>query len=687
MLLIPLIAYSQKASDVAFVNAGKMYVANQGTASIYILGGVRMIDGVSAINIKQDGTTKLTGNFYQDSQGHVFDVDASGYGTSKGRICFFDPTGGSDLSEKFITSRNVATFDRPANYVAFPAVKIDMDKNLIMPARMSADMDTVIAQKSGKLWLKSATSGTGSSQKVYDASLRFPKRTTSETDNSTGQVQKAPLGKVIVERDIVPYRGNTTATGVMFPFATPFAGTQRSGYFAGNWVRRPVADASGHTALPYGDKIDTSKPGNVINRDQYVTDPVENLVAGQGYLIKPLGTSEFDNLPINFPENGLQITGAGAPAVSDYKKTLFVFDGTVYKLAKTAEQLNLVPAYNKSVTGSSSKTVNVLIGNSYTSAIDLEKLSNYMINHALTFNRYIYVYLPHSATYVAYDAYQHAPGQPTGASVFPERTIPAMGVFMLRLAKKNATGTITIDRTLLTHGNNAHNLRSDNGFNNEVLFTLTSETNPNIYDLSAIGIRETAKETFETLDMPKFIGEVVETPVLYSLSSDNEKLMSNSIPEDVKSVKLCVESGFETAEKCTLQVSRQESMHSEYLILEDKVMHRFIDLYNQDNYSFILNPQDAKDRFVVHFTQQEGMGEEYTNMAPLKLFYNRQSHNLEVIGLTDNDLNSKITIADTQGRVLMQRPVAESVAVDHFPEGIYIARITGERTVLLKFAR
>ena len=189
LLLSPLSMHSQDASKVSFVNSGKMYVGNQATTGIYILGGVRMINGVLPVSIVQEGRTKLTGHFYQDSDGHVFKVDAAGYGTSNGgTISFF----GNDF-DKQITSTNISTFNRKENYVVFPNVAIDMDKNLIMPPRMAADMDKLEIgnSKKGKLYLKSANDKSANPGRIYDASLRFPKRTSGETDNVTKQSTSA----------------------------------------------------------------------------------------------------------------------------------------------------------------------------------------------------------------------------------------------------------------------------------------------------------------------------------------------------------------------------------------------------------------------------------------------------------------------------------------------------------------
>ena len=668
--------HAQDASKVSLVNAGQMYVSSSGAANIYVEGGVRMINGTVPVNIVQQGVTKLTGHFYQDCTGHVFATDAAGIGTSTGTVTFF----GEDF-DKYITTTSLPAFNRGGNYVAFPGVQIDMNKNLILPSRMAADMTRLVADRNGKLWLKSANDGSAAPGRIYDASLRFPKKLTSDAD----LLANAPKGKIIVEREIEGYRGNTTPEGVMFPFATPFFETQRSGYFAGNWVRRPVRDASYHTEYTYGDKIGAD---NIhIGRDQYVVDPIEKLVAGQAYLIKPLGMTEFPGLVANY-EHALMITGDEAPIVSDYQKTLFVFNGEVYKLPQEDEQLNLMPIFNANVTQSTSQFIRILIGNSYTSSLDLKKISKYMINHDLTFCRYIYIYYPHRNTYVGYDVAQHIEGMVSPpALIASEHTVPAMGVFMLELDKVASTGNIKIDRTFLTHDNSEHNLRSTTGFYDEVLFTLQSEVFPKMQDLSAIGFRKGAKEIYEDLDMPKSMPAVKDGgPILYTLSSDGKALASNSIPKGTKNVSLCVESDYPEANRCKLYISRQESMNTECLLLEDKATRSFIDLNNSEYYDFTLYPGESKDRFVVHFTTPPtGINE--LNPQALSIFYNKQTQSLEVKGITEKDNNAALMVTDTQGRILKKEILKTSHDASSLITGIYIAKIVGERSVVLKFSK
>ncbi len=682
--------HSQNASKVSLVNTGQMHVRSSGAANIYVLGGVRMKNGTVPVNIVQQGVTKLTGNFYQDCTGHVFATDAAGIGTSAGTVCFFDPVGGSDLIEKHITTTSLPTFSRSGNYVAFPSVQIDMDKNLILPSRMAADMTKLVVGtgKNGKLWLKSLNDGSANPGRIYDASLRFPKRP-GDAESVTTQSANAPAGKIIVERDIKGYRENTSGKGIMFPFATPFYGTQRSGYFAGNWVRRPVADASHHTEYTYGDMPDPAT--GKIAREQNITDPLETLKAGQAYLIKPLGMDEFDDLVANYPEYALQITGAGAPIVEDYRKTMFVFDGSVYQLDDTEEQLNLMPVFDAAVTGKAGQYTRILIGNSYTSALDLKKISEYMINHSLVFSRYIGIFYPHLRTYVGYDVVQHIWGQETPAALTTEHTIPGMGVFMLVLDNVASSGTIKIDRSFLTHGNSAHNLRSTNGFRDEVLFTLESESFPEMKDLAAIGFRNGAKEEYDDLDMSKAkpaykeASTIQYTPLLYTLSSDGKELASNSIPEGTSSVNLCIESTYTKADRCTLYVSRQESLNTECLLLEDKAAKIFVDLKEYEYYDFTLYPGDGKDRFAVHFSLPTNTGD--INSQPLKMFHNKQFQTLDITGLTEKDNSSALVITDTQGRILIKESLKDSHDVSYLIEGVYIAKIIGERSVVLKFSK
>lgn len=649
---------------IVMTNVGKMNVAPG--AQMYVDGSIHMYDPTvtEGVQVLQNGTTTLTGDFYQDSHNHVFDVDIKNYTTSTGIIRF---AGDEDQT---ITSKNSEnTFNRAKRFIAFPTLEIASGKSVFVQARLGIDANNIAVSKpNGQLHLRSNyTSG-----EAFDASLRIIKPNISYDDDRS----KAPAGAVVVEKSVLAYRDlNTSVASSLMPFASPFE-EQLSGYFAGNWVRSPQRDAKFHTQYPYADKT-TTLP--LIDLDQYVIDPQQYLKAGDAYLIKPRAKKEFDNLIDN--PNSLEITGGGAPNPEEYKKDLFVFNSQAYNLQPASkEALMLKPIFNEEITGDASKTINILIGNSYTAPIDLVSLSSYMLNHAsLYFNRYIWIFMPGSNTYVSYDAYtgQGGPVQPAPPALITNKDIPSMGVFMIRLAKRNSTGRFTIDRTRLKHGNTAHNLKATE-FKDEVFFEITKDGNERQYDVMAVGFRENAKETFDALDMEKFTSPALEVMQIYSLSSDGQKLGSNSIPEGTKSVVMCAVPNGNKGDY-TLEASRLESLYGKGLILEDVLTTKKIDLFQNPIYKFSVTESDPEKRFILHFTK------DFTSIDETEDRINAYVHNstLYVRGLSEaTDMGSSVTVYDLQGRVLIKSTIDKAPAFElplSLATGVYLVKINGEK--------
>lgn len=240
LLLFPLYVSSQIDTVTVFVNTGEMYV--DGTAvndtALSILGSIRTLDKAQTF---QAGKTVLTGHFYHDARptlpderSNAFATEDDGWGTSTGTIIFAGlPISSSDAQyheKRYITTTDFSTFNRKVNYAAFPNIEMATRDTLVIPSQMGLDVETIDFTGGGKMLLKS-TVETGD---VYDASLRVSKENT-----------ELPAGKVIIERDLSLYRATGSTASPLFAFASPMK-DMRSGYFAGNWIRKTLAnDANG----------------------------------------------------------------------------------------------------------------------------------------------------------------------------------------------------------------------------------------------------------------------------------------------------------------------------------------------------------------------------------------------------------------------------------------------------------
>lgn len=672
LLIYPLyLLLAQGALDptkVIFLNEGSMRVNKDGnTTAIYIKGAMHN-SGDAAI--RQDGETKITGNFYHDANTNVFYKENNDF-PSTGRIVF----SGNNSAQRLITTLNnsIDDFSRANYFIAFPEIEIETTDELLIPAKMGIDALKIIRtnQQSGKMRLASQVYTDGSSSNVYNASLRITGTGTSST--------LVPPGAVIVELNVEPYRveKGTTGAGPLFPFASPFYNTQRSGYFAGNWVRRMIEDENGHVDYVYGNK----SSNGIIIRDQYLSNPDNIFTAGKGYLLK-LRKSDYDYEEL-IEGGGLGISG-GNPA--DYNKSIFIFDGKPYTMSSVSEQLFAEDVLFTHTLSNSAKTntINWIIGNSYTAPIGIDKLIEVIGNTSLSFEPNIYVFPKGSTTYQIYKVSSNS----NSMQVIDIDEIPSMSYFMLRVSKnKVQNGSLTLRKSdLLTHGNSPHAFRAaKNNYYNEVVFRISPEENHNIYDIAGIGLRPNATSDTDKNDILKVFGNSDMFQV-YTLAEDGQKLSGNIIPEDASHVVLCINPG-NSEGTFLLETERLESMHTDGLWMEDTKEGKIVDLLATDGkYTFEVHPNDAPERFYVFFSRSSTTGDGNSIDSLLQIFYNNNSVSLH--GLCKTDINSFVGIYDVQGKLIYQDKI-KSFPEENFnvqlEPGVYIVRLEGQRTSTLKF--
>ncbi|MDR0830440.1 MAG: hypothetical protein LBN95_10085 [Prevotellaceae bacterium] len=680
-LLCSINAYATSPDNIVFLNSGKMNIAPKSgnDTSLYIVDA--MIVTSSGVDIYADGLLKLGGNFYQNSETNVFNTDANGIGTSTGKIIFADNRG----VNREISSPNT-NFDRNAYYIAFPHIVIGTNDSIAVPAKMGIDANSIKRGngKNGFMVLRSEPIGTTE----VDASLRIP-------TTGSNSAALADLGAVIIEKDVSLYRNGEH----IFGFATPFDNTQYSGYFAGNWVRSPQADANFHTTYVLGNKPSANN-ASVIDLDQYVIDPYDKLTTSQAYLIKPRPNG-YDYTQIQ-DNGGLYITGADASA---YDKGKFIFNGDVYYLTTYEEQLfadDMLFSHTFSAPTNLTGTLNWLIGNSYTSAISVKKLAEKIMASDLTFSNIVYVFPAGSTSYQPIVL-----GNPNAVTVTDTEQIPAMGVFMLRV-QKNQGGTIPAGRNfelgkeLLMHGNAFNNIsspspspapapfrvqKSPSNANNQVRFRVSQTNNENIYDLAAIGIRENASLGSDSYDISKITASGSDGFQLYTLSQTGSKLSANGVPTDVETVAMNFKPAISETE-FVIEADGAESLTSEAIWLEDLLTGITTNLLEYQTYTFTSYPDDPNERFIVHFkNNQPGVitGTDKINDNKVNIIYANEQFIIR--NLESSDLGSKAYLYSADGKIVKAFTVdtyPTMTAPAEFNSGVYILHLQGNRNVSLK---
>lgn len=660
--------------DVIFVNTGLMNIHSGGTNGVAIYIPYAMRHAGNDVSIVLNGQINLGGDFYQDAITTVFKTDANATTSvaySNGVFRFV-----KNWNQQRVISSNMlaSTYDRGGNYVAFPHMRIATNDTIVLPAKMGIDALTLKRDVgySGHLVLKSDRYA----DDVYDASLRI-----------TGEGQSVNVvdaGSVIIEREMSYYR-SISGVDKLFGFATPFNNTQLSGYFAGNWVRRPVADpATGHTRYVFGNEQDGS---GVILASQYVYDPLEKLKPGQAYFIRPRPEGfRYADLQ---SQNGLSVTGGDTTA---YDQTKFLFNGNVYTLSAYNEQLFAQDTVFSSphISGTSS-TINWLVGNSYTSPIGTKQLIDAMLASPLKFSPYIWVYPAGSSTYQSYKI--------TGTDnivVQDLQEIPAMSIFMLRVLSGTNPGQFALTKNMQRHAKITHSTaqrspgaaksRMSEGMINQVRFRVSPTDNNLVYDVAAIGLRANAQTGSDSYDMTKVYSEA-DVFQLYSLSSADAKLSANGVPLNTEQVRLCLRPVSNTTE-FNLRADDFESLTSQGLWLEDKIAKKIIDLKMNRDYIFTSYPEDAEDRFIVHFVPPGNTGLNDGEMSGKEIKAYVDNKTLILDGLTMSDLAAEILVYDALGKMMSSHVVGTYPTIQipfNHESGVYMAHLKGNRNAIIKF--
>jgi hypothetical protein len=667
-------------TTVTFVNTGKMNVSTSSPTSrvaLYVPDAVRQLTvSGRTVEVIQNGITEIGGNFYQDAQTNVFAVGSNTLTTSTGKIRFVKDHSGVNrtISTQAV---NIATFDRGLYYIAFPNIEISTNDSIVIPGKMGIDASTVhrVNAKTGSLVLRSTVHGVN----AYDASLRITQVGTSEN--------LVDLGAVVVERDMTTYRPSNGSTQ-LFGFATPFKNTQLSGYFAGNWVRRPLnTDAYGHTAYIYGNK-DNNPADGTIDEDQYVYLAAEKLVPAQAYFIKPRPKEYlYSDLKSSA---GLWYTGEPNPTL--YDKGKFYFNGTVYTVQHYNEQLFADDVlFSKSInTSNLTSTVNWLVGNSYTCPISFSLLTDALTNSAISFSPYIYVYPAGASTYQACDI----SGNPDAIKLVTVDEIPAMSLFMLRVAKNSAqNGSIAITKSMLRHATVAHNTpikvkgsrESTQTVSNQVIFRVNPSDNENLYDITAVGLRADASLGVDNYDMAKPYVNDDNIFQLYTLSNATTKLSTNGLPLTADSIPL-VFNPSKYGGTFALSAQYTESLTTEGVWVYDKKVQKYIDMKTTPGYTFSSLPSDTPERFFITFNRPESTKVPEVKMS-LNLYYSDNCIYLK--NLEGQDVSSRYSVYSTQGKVLFNGVIDNfpemTVRVKNIPTGVYMVKVTGKRTAISKF--
>ena len=694
--------------SIRFTNTGSMNVSG----AVFVGGDMRMMDdpvGTTdsvAVVIRLNDTIHLTGSFFHDATGNVFemmdDTDWSvasgrprGVTSSTGTIRFIDESASlSALRPPLDTIRFISAtspiwggFDRTLNYIAFPNLEISTSDMIFVYSTMGIDANTIrrTSGYNGALYLTSDTlQRVPGNRSIYTASLRVV----------SSDVDAADVGAVIVEQHVQQFRDvtDTGAATMLLPFASPFT-HMRAGVFAGNWVRRPQIDAELNSfRFPYGNE---SADSININRDQYVRGAYDILNPAEGHLIRlrrrGASYAEYTNITSgDSHELETFVFGTGQP----WQSMAYQPDGSlvtgVNLLANRSTQTN---------PGGLDLTQNWVVGNSFTSGLDGQAIAEYLMTglpDSAYFMPYLFIF-PHGAT--SYQTYPIWDGSsvPQGVS-----DIQAMGVFMIAAwsGPEQAPGfTPVIDSRFQVHtgGISANsfpvipdnplenNLRSARAQNSVLNFVLTPENNPFVFSRTSIRLNENADLNSDNHNVHALRNASNQLFHLYGTNRSREVLQQNVLPYTAPLAMLSVSPSVESM-AVVLRVEGAENFSTEVVELYDRQTGQRQDLRANNSYWFVMNPGDNADRFEVHFRSR------VMDVDSDNLFGDWQAYSfsgeLLITNLRSSYQGSQLRIHNASGILHIQQPIAnvpeERINISSLPAGVYLLSIEGRTVKFIK---
>ena len=719
------------STDIQLVNTGELNVHG----IMYVQGDMQMRSDVpNRVVVRHHGHTHLTGSFWQDAEGNVFEIInedwsnrtlAKGVTSSTGTIHFVDADGAAPGTRRISPSdANLPTFNRADNYVAFPHLTIDTRDRILVPERMGIDARTIrrtarpTSHTEGVMVLQSEIVG----GVQWNASLRITSNIANGDvgiNNQTGNAARfvAP-DAVEVEFDVWDFREfnpilpcELNRSSLLIPFSPPYW-HMRAGYFAGNWVRRPVFETNRNSVNNLlGNRSASGLPIGQIAPDQHVLR-VDECMGFQAYhpLLAFSMRDETNNL--NFRQNGtrqaylMRLLPQGvlgdAPHslnVTDGHHTesirKFVFDGRPFPGSGITPHSNrqffaghpVLVQQSATITTNFDGAQNWLAGNSFTSSLNTQAIATYLRDHSNV------VLLPAEPIWI----FQHGETDYTrfGLNDANLPNIPAMGVFVIRAAGQPVGRNLVIGPEFQIHAipTGAAPFASDvaqSGLrsmqrSNSLTFALTPENNPAIFSRTEILFNENASLGADNLDIPA--GRTGSS--MFQLSGTNnsaERLQRNALPHTAEMALLRVEPAANDM-WVTLTALDVDNFAANTVELYDRQTGQFIqNLRANNSYTFWLAQGDDPNRFEVRFAPRDGTTDiEDIHTANWSIFNNRSE--LTVSGLSHTLIGETMRIYNAAGVLHIQQPIngtVEYINIQNLPAGVYLITIQGRTERFVK---
>lgn len=671
--LLPVIGYAQN-SNVQLLNRGKLYVgaSSSNKAALFIKGDLKAEQDAT---FNQAGRTVLTGDFYNNvSTGEVMKPDQNGSFEFRGdKVQHI--WGTADKQTSFINFpdliiNNQALVNNEQTDMAAVIIDPDMGlstKDLYMErGRLILDSDIIDTKKSNIAHL------------LVDGEVHYPADNEDRSKHEKAIIQ--------VNLDL----GDIYKEGRLIGFTPPFKKIY-SDYFFYNFITCP-----------------TNK-GLFGDNGKLITNPKTHLQGGKGYIVglniipegDPYYTEEWDS------------NWAGAKFEDRFTEKLsFARDFAPQSFTQFIAQDGLiVDAFRGEDIQVDDVTVKLedgwnFIGNPYTTPIDMTSYLNGTDEDEWGVSRggygssadvedKYYIISQGKGTYNPKDIYSpfkfnvtYLVGQKIGGTIVQEGSnnpyIAPMQLFAIRKNTSSTKESITIPKSIRTHGESGFLLRSQpQDVYNELLIE-TEDTKTGGYDRLCLVFRgDDELKEMSGYNAAKFFNTSGGVNQIYTTTSDNKKMTTNVISSLTEKINMYFQPAKEEQEIVLSAYRIASLMDINTVLLEDKQTGTKVNLTKEPKYSFLSSPDDKHDRFVLHFSSATNISDQIG--SEVDVYYSQGTINIE--NLEDRDLNSIVSLYDVSGVLILQENINE-VPVTKLPvylnKGTYIVKLAGKRNLVEK---
>lgn len=358
------------------------------------------------------------------------------------------------------------------------------------------------------------------------------------------------------------------------------------------------------------------------------------------YTYLPLTDTWF---PWDYPVNHILNTHVGA-------MVYYTYPSKIYGIAGTLNNGDYTPTISTAGNGYN------LVPNPYPSAMDWDAVTKTGVANS------IWIFDPDPAV-LNYEGYINGVSNGLGhvTNIIPV----GQGFFV----KASGTG-LTFDNTVRVHDTKKF-IKSAAAIDNLLHLNIKSDT---ASDGVAIRFAYDATTGHDNdYDLEKFYGSLT-SPQLSSIS-DNEELSINGLPNSNGSTVVPLKLIMNYTGELTFTASGSESFLSGTSIeLEDQQLSRMIDLGVNPVYIFTHTPQDASDRFKLHFGSVLGIS---NPEIPLLSKVTVSGHEIYLEYPTTNRVELIASVYDLQGR-LLERVRLNNTGRDHIridTSGAYMVKL------------